>query len=85
MAMRTLLAQTYAQAESHSAIWDVPQVVRDINQIKQRQYVAFNPHYFEDRSNFIARFRPVARKIFAEEAAGKDIQSPTRFTRKSSG
>jgi hypothetical protein len=65
------LAQTNA---SHLAVGTVPPDVRDINQIKQRQYVAFDPHYLEAMSNFATRFRPVAKKIFAEEAAGKDVR-----------
>ena len=55
-------------------VWTVPQVVRDINQIKQGQYTAFNPHYLEERSDIVARFRPVTKQIFLEETAGKEVQ-----------
>jgi hypothetical protein len=69
-----LLAQTNSSTGTNSDIWVVPQVVRDINQIKTQQYVAFDPRYKEERTNFLARFRPVAKQIFAKEDAGGDVR-----------
>ncbi len=69
-----LLAQTNFAAGTNSDVWAVPQVVRDINQIKVQQYAAFDPRYTEERTNFLARFRPVAKQIFAKEDAGGDVR-----------
>jgi hypothetical protein len=48
--------------------------VRDIDKIKQQQFIAFNPRYLEERSNFVARFRHAGRQLFAMEAAGKHVR-----------
>jgi len=59
---------------THAPVWIVPPFVRDLNQVKQQQFLAFNPHYLEQKTNFLRRFRPVAKQIFAREAAGADVQ-----------
>jgi len=69
-----LSAQTNSQTKTNFTVWIVPPVVRDIQKIKQRQYVAFNLQYLEERSNFVARLRPVARQLFGKEAAGADVR-----------
>lgn len=74
-----LLAQTNFSAATNSDIWAVPQVVRDINQIKTRQYIVFDPRYTEERTNFLARFRPVAKQIFAKENAGGDVRCASQI------
>jgi hypothetical protein len=67
-------AQTNLAVGTNSTVWLVPQVVRDIAQIKIQQYTAFDPNYAADKSNFLAHFRPAARRVFAEEFAGKDVR-----------
>ncbi|HTX22780.1 MAG TPA: hypothetical protein VMD27_13110 [Candidatus Aquilonibacter sp.] len=67
-------AQTNSAVGTNSIIWAVPQVVRDINQIKIKQYTTFDPNYAADKTNFLARFRPAAKQIFAEEDSGKDVR-----------
>jgi len=74
LAMPPLSAQTNVPVGVPSTNWIVPQVVHDIEKIKQQQFVAFNPQYREEKSNFVARLRPVAKRLFAQEAAGSDVQ-----------
>src|ERR1041385_3556688 len=71
---QSLWAQTSDLTQTNSHIWVVPQVVREIQKIKQQQFVAFNPHYLEERSNFIAQFRVVGKQLFAKEAAGENVR-----------
>lgn len=74
LAVTRLCAQTNVSTGPNSDVWAVPQVVRDINQIKTQQYVAFDPRYKEEKTNFLGRFRPVAKQIFAKEDAGGDVR-----------
>ncbi len=72
-------AQSNSAAETNSAVWPVPRVVLDIDQIKIQQYSAFDPHYEMDKSNFLARFSPAARRIFTMEYSGKDVQGASQI------
>ncbi|HXE42691.1 MAG TPA: hypothetical protein VN516_06670, partial [Candidatus Baltobacteraceae bacterium] len=74
VATQTLSSQTNVSLGTNAIIWTVPQVVRDIEQIKQQQFLAFNPHYREEKSNFLAQFRSAAKQIFVKEKAGENIQ-----------
>ena len=67
-------AQTNSVAGTNSIAWLVPQVVRDINRIKIQQFSAFDPHYEADKSNYLAHFRPAAKRIFAKENSGGDVR-----------
>lgn len=68
-----LLAQTNSSADTNSAVWVIPQMVRNINEIKQQQYVAFDPCYQDEKASFITRLRAIAKRMFADEKSGKDV------------
>ncbi len=53
--------------------WNVPPVVREINQIKKQQFIAYDPYYEDEKAQRVARFRKVATEVFNREAAGQYI------------
>jgi hypothetical protein len=69
-----LNAQTNVSAETNSTVWVVPEVVREINQIKERQFVAFDSHYAEAKAERVSRLRVLGKKVFSLEASGQNIQ-----------
>ena len=70
----SLPAQTNNQTVTNATVWTVPPVVRDFQRIKQQQCVIFSPQYVKAKSNFVSRFRPVAKQLFIKEAAGEKVQ-----------
>lgn len=66
-------AATALAAES-AALWTVSKEARDFDRTIEQQYLAFNPHYKEERAAFISRLRPTAHELFAQESAGKNVR-----------
>jgi hypothetical protein len=66
------LSQGKDRADS-SADWVVPPFVRDINQIKKQQFIAFDPQYEQKKADLIARLGISGKEYFKREAAGQKI------------
>jgi hypothetical protein len=65
-------AQTRAAAGASPGRVVIPQVDREIDQIKRRQFLAYDPNYEQSRAQRIARTYAVGRQIIARETAGQD-------------
>ena len=71
-----LRAQTNGptQTDTNLVVMALPRVDYEINQRKEQQFVAFDPHYEEEKAERVARTRALGKQVIEREAAGQNVE-----------
>jgi hypothetical protein len=52
----------------------LPRADFEINQRKEQQFVAFDPHYVEEKAERVARTRVLGQQVIVREATGQNVE-----------
>jgi hypothetical protein len=62
------------QTDTNTAVMVLPRADYEINQRKEQQFVAFDPHYVEEKAERLVRTRALGQQVIAREAAGQNVE-----------
>src|ERR1017187_6498898 len=76
VAASALRAQTNGptQTDTNLVVMALPRVDYEIKQRKELQFVAFDPHYQEEKAERVARTRALGKQVIEREAAGQNVE-----------
>jgi hypothetical protein len=62
------------QTDTNLVVMVLPRADFEINQRKEQQFVAFDPHYVEEKAERVARTRVLGQQVIVREATGQNVE-----------